>query len=105
MRYLALIPFLAAIGCSNAPLAGTLDCLVPSKVGKHGPANPKLDGDNLPPPNLPTRPDDPLPPRASLDSNPKKTDEPWKPLKDRPENSGLGDPLPAPLPSSGFLDR
>ena len=105
MRYLALIPFLAVLGCSNAPLAGTLDCIFPSKIGKHGPANPKADGDTLPPPNLPTRPEDPVPPRGNLQSNPKNSEEPWKPLKDKPDTPGLGEPLPAPLPSSGYLER
>jgi len=105
MRYLGFLFVLALAGCSNAPLAGTLDCLVPSKVGKNGPGNPKLAGEPLPPPNLPTRPEDPLPPRGSLESNPKKTEEPWKPLNDRPGNTGLGDPLPAPLPAPGYVDR
>jgi hypothetical protein len=104
MKHLALFLILAATGCSNAPLAGTLDCLFPSKVGKHGPVNPRPD-ESLPPPNLPTRPEDPLPPRGSLDSNPRdRKDDKWKPL-DRPETSGLGEPLPAPLPAPGYLDK
>ena len=102
MRYFALFVIFTAAGCSNAPLAGTLDCLFPSKLGKHGPVNPRPD-ESLPPPNLPTRPEDPLPPRGSLESNPRSRD-PWKPL-DRPETSGLGEPLPAPLPAPGYVDK
>lgn len=52
---------LAAAGCSNAPLAGTLDCLFPSKARVRPDAGPRLPDDlsrprggdgPLPPPNL-----------------------------------------------------
>ncbi|HEY3789777.1 MAG TPA: hypothetical protein VGL71_13025 [Urbifossiella sp.] len=67
-RFLLFGLILAAAGCSNAPLAGTLDCVTSSKdrPGSSGPAAPAVRPaqpalpapESLPPPDLvpPTSP-------------------------------------------------
>ena len=99
-------------GCSNAPLAGTMDNLLPSKPVRNRNPDPKdlfeREKDPLRPPDLiPRDRDDPLPaPRSGgLRSNPRTDVEP-APRGDpfRPRSTDPADPLPAPLPAGGFLD-
>ena len=102
-------------GCSNAPIAGTMDTLFPSKVTRTRNPDPRdlfdRDRDPLPPPDLRSRDrdrDDSLPPprnAGELQSNPRT--EPERPLRGdpfRPHSTDPGEPLPPPLPAPGFLD-
>lgn len=108
----AILPLLT--GCSNAPLAGTMDTLFPSKaMKKRGNPDPKdifdKDRDPLPEPTLRDRNrelDDALPPPRGVGermSLPRTEKEP---------TGGRGDPFrprktdddPPPLPAPGFLD-
>ena len=98
------VVFLA--GCSNAPLAGTMDLIFPSKPTRNRNPDPRdlfdRDKDALPPPEvIPRDRDESLPPprTGGLRSN-LRTEEP-RPDPFRPRDS---DPLPPPLPASGFLD-
>ena len=57
MKRVILLAILAcAGGCSNAPVAGFLDCVLPSKPRGPGlpdpPPDPLLPGDRIPPPDL-----------------------------------------------------
>ena len=98
-------------GCSNAPIAGTMDNLFPSKPVRNRNPGPRdlfdREKDPLPPPDLiPRDQDDPLPaPRSGgLRSNP-RTEDPAPRLDPfRPRSNDPADPLPAPLPAGGFLD-
>ena len=115
MRTTLLILIAAAslglAGCSNAPIAGTMDNLFPSKPVRNRNPDPKdlfdRDRDPLQPPDLiPRDRDDPLPaPRSGgLRSNP-RADEPASRVDPfRPRSDDPADPLPAPLPAGGFLD-
>jgi len=91
---LALLP-----GCSNAPIAGTLDCLFPSRLRS---ANGPADLERLP---APPRPVDPVPP---FERSPLPPQEPY-PFEDpRRATPAFGDPLsrtpkPAPRPRQDDL--
>jgi len=97
-RRLLLLGFALLPGCSNAPVAGTLDCLFPSRLrSAGGPA----ELERLP---APSRPVDPVPP---IERSPFPPQEPY-PFDD-PRRTGpgpaFGEPLrrptdPAPRPRS-----
>jgi len=99
-------------GCSNAPIAGTMDLIFPSKPVRNRNPDPKdlfdRERDPLTPPDvIPRDRDDPLPPPRSggLRSNPRTETEPETrrdPFRPRPTDPS--DPLPPPLPAPGFLD-
>ena len=107
------LPFLTAVacvalaGCSNAPIAGTMDTLFPSKPSRSRNPDPRdifdRDKDPLPEPNL--RRDDALPPGrvGGLQSRPRTDSEPPA-VRPDPFRSRTDDPLPPPLPAPGFLD-
>jgi hypothetical protein len=82
--WLICLPLVAlAAGCSNRPLAGLMDCLLPSRGGR-------------PPANLPRPTDsDPLPPVPGFDPAPPADDgfrrDPLFPRGDRPPP--LGSPI------------
>jgi hypothetical protein len=65
----ALLAFLA--GCSNAPVAGFLDCVAPSRAGSAGnrgpgPVVPNVGPAVTPTPPQPQPPSDTLPPPAEI---------------------------------------
>ena len=99
---------IALAGCSNAPIAGTMDNLFPSKPSRTRNPDPRdifdRDRDPLPEPNL--RRDDGLPPPGrvgGLQSRPRNDVEPPA-VRPDPFRSRTEDPLPPPLPAPGFLD-
>lgn len=58
MRRVIVFAFLLSAGCSTAPVAGLMDCVLPSKSTSE-PDLPRLpDRPRIPPPDL----DDPIPP-------------------------------------------
>ena len=111
---IALIGALLA-GCSNAPIAGTMDTIFPSKLSRK-PNRPlrdnlDIDRDPLPTPDLSFRErdkDDSLPPPSrvgGLRSQPRS--EPEQPLRGDPFRARTTDPgevLPPPLAVPGLLD-
>ncbi len=110
MRYLPLLVAVACsafAGCSNAPVAGAMDTIFPSKPQRSRNPDPRdlfdRDKDALPPPELiPRDRDDSLPPprTGGLRSNPRTEPEPRAdPFRPRGDDS-----LPPPLPAPGFLD-
>lgn len=97
---------IALAGCSNAPVAGTMDTIFPSKPQRTRNPDPRnlfdRDKDPLPPPEvIPRERDDSLPPprTGGLRSNPRTEEPRADPF--RPRDT---DPLPPPLPAPGFLD-
>ena len=102
---------LTLAGCSNAPVAGTMDTLFPSKPSRTRDPDPRdifdRDRDPLPAPDLRSRDrDDPLPPPGrvgGLQSNPRRDADPPA-VRPDPFRSRNDDPLPPPLPAPGFLD-
>jgi hypothetical protein len=106
-------------GCSNAPIAGTMDTIFPSKLSRR-PNRPlrdnlDIDRDPLPTPDLNFRErerdrerDDSLPAPSrvgGLRSQPRS--EPEQPLRGDPFRARTADPgeaLPPPLPVPGLLD-
>ena len=109
LPFLAAAVCLALSGCSNAPIAGTMDTLFPSKPSRTRNPDPRdifdRDRDSLPTPDLRSRDrDDPLPPPGrvgGLQSLPRVEPDPVRADPFRPRND---DPLPPPLPAPGFLD-
>ena len=113
------LPFLIAglwfalAGCSNAPIAGTMDTLFPSKPTRKPATDPRdifdREKDPLPAPDLRSRErDDALPPpgrSGGLESFPRTDGTPpaisrGDPFRPRSNEESLPPPLPAP----GFLD-
>ena len=97
---------IALAGCSNAPVAGTMDTIFPSKPQRTRNPDPRnlfdRDKDPLTPPEvIPRERDDSLPPprTGGLRSNPRTEEPRADPF--RPRDT---DPLPPPLPAPGFLD-
>lgn len=53
MKRLVVLAILACVtGCSNAPIAGFLDCFFPSKPPAPRQTDPIAPGDRIPPPDL-----------------------------------------------------
>lgn len=52
-RVALLLAVCGLAGCSNAPIAGLLDCVAPSKApGQKMPSKPGDSGERIPPPDL-----------------------------------------------------
>jgi hypothetical protein len=96
---LLLILACAAVGCSNRPIAGTLDCLFPSKV-KY-----KSDPDGRTAPVEPFEPGtdrDRGLPRIGDPIRPSETDVPFRRNVGPTGRRGAETELPEPLPLPGF---
>lgn len=96
-RLLPLFALALLAGCSNAPVAGTLDCIFPSRLRSAGGAP---DLERLP---APTRPVDPVPP---IERSPLPPQEPYPFDDPRRTAPAFGEPLsrtptPAPRPQPG----
>jgi hypothetical protein len=58
MRRVVVFAFFLLTGCSTAPVAGFMDCVLPTKSASEPEVPPLPDRSRIPPPDL----DDPIPP-------------------------------------------
>jgi hypothetical protein len=107
MRRIGTIAVLVGLtGCSNAPLAGTLDCLFPSRAMHRTAPNPKppddlfrpRDRDTLPPPDM-RELDTPRVPRDGRLEGLPKIGEPLETDVAPPRRREDGGAVPLPEPS------
>ena len=111
--YMLAVAALALTGCSNAPIAGTMDTLFPSRPTRKPATDPRdiidRERDPLPPPDFRSRDrDDPLPPPRIIGGlQSQQRTEPEPPARGdpfRPRRDDSAESLPPPLPAPGFLD-